>query len=82
MKALARVSANGVALLEGNPTNGRAAERVLTVFASGRKKNLGAAEFALQDDAETKLGLGIADPPLTGDGSGLDHNAESSSQRA
>ena len=82
MKVLARVRADGIALLECDAADWCAAERVLTVFASGREKNLGAAEFALQDDAETKLGFGIADPPLTGDGSGLAHNAESSSQRA
>ena len=82
MKALAGVRANGVALLEGDSANRRAAERVLTVFASSRKKNFSAAELALQDDAETKLGLGIADPSLTGNRSGFAHNAESSSQRA
>jgi hypothetical protein len=51
MKAFAGVCADGVALLEGNPTNGCAAKRVLAVFASSGEKNLGAAELALQDDA-------------------------------
>ncbi len=74
--------ADGVAFLEGNPTNRCAAKCVLTVFASSGEKNLGAAEFALQNNSEPKLGLGIADPSLTGDWSGFAHNAESSSQRA
>ena len=82
MEALAGMCADGVSLLEGNPTNGCAAECVLAVFACGGEKNLGAAELALQDDAESKLGFGIADPSLTGNRSGFAHNAESSSQRA
>jgi hypothetical protein len=51
MKALAGVRADGVTLLEGDAANGSAAEGVLAVFASSGKKNLGAAELALQDDA-------------------------------
>jgi hypothetical protein len=82
MKTLAGVCADGVTLLEGDATNGSAAEGVLAVFASGWKKNLGAAELALQNNAESKLGFGIADPALTGDWSDFAHNAESSSQRA
>ena len=82
MKALAGVCADGVTLLEGNPTNGCAAKCVLAVFACGREKNLGAAKLALQNNSESKLGFGVADPALTGDWSDFAHNAESSSQRA
>jgi hypothetical protein len=82
MEALAGVCADGVTLLEGDAANGSAAEGVLAVFASGWKKNLGAAKFAFQNNAESKLGFGIADPALTGDWSDFAHNAESSSQRA
>jgi hypothetical protein len=82
MKALAGVCADGVTLLEGNPTNGCAAECVLAVFASSGEKNLGAAELTLQNNSESKLGFGIADPALTGDWSDFAHNTESSSQRA
>jgi hypothetical protein len=82
MKGIAGVCADGVTLLEGNPTNGCAAECVLAVFASSGKKNLGATELALQNNAESKLGFGVANPALTGDWSDFAHNAESSSQRA
>jgi hypothetical protein len=51
MEALSGVCADGVPLLEGDAANGSAAEGVLAVFASSGKKNLGAAELALQDDA-------------------------------
>jgi hypothetical protein len=54
----------------------------LAVFASSGKKNLGATELALQNNAESKLGFGVANPALTGDWSDFAHNAESSSQRA
>jgi hypothetical protein len=82
MKALAGVRADGVTLLEGNPTNGCAAECILAVFPSSGKKNLGPAKLALQNNSESKLGFGIADPALTGNWSDFAHNAESSSQRA
>jgi hypothetical protein len=82
MEALAGVCADGVTLLEGDTANGCAAKCVLAVFARSGEKNLGPAELALQNNSESKLGFGIADPALTGDWSDFAHNAESSSQRA
>jgi hypothetical protein len=82
MEALAGVCADGVTLLEGDTPNGCAAKCVLAVLACGGEKNLGPAKLALQNNSESKLGFGIADPALTGDWSDFAHNAESSSQRA
>ena len=82
MEALAGVCANCITLLKGNPTNWCAAECILAVFPSSGKKNLGPAKLALQNNSESKLGFGVADPALTGDWSDFAHNAESSSQRA